>query len=164
MEVGSKTGPHSRTSREPDCSAHKQQSKQPALETTSAGKGRQQAALPSDNSVKGQQATLPAICISQRQQLPSIPSSGTWSSSGPTQPTGCIILSLSARIWSTHSFGGRKGSTCPKECRLHLSAPLSLSLRMRAWWGGGHCIVPGSGTLLYSNRWTRDERQLHINV
>ena len=33
---------------------------------------------------------------------------------------------------------------------------------MEGW--GGHCIVPGSGTALYSNLWTKDERQLHINV
>ena len=33
---------------------------------------------------------------------------------------------------------------------------------MDGW--GSHCIVCGSGTALYSKLWTREERQLHINV
>ena len=33
---------------------------------------------------------------------------------------------------------------------------------MERW--GGHCIVPGSGTALFSNLLTIDEWQLHINV
>ena len=28
----------------------------------------------------------------------------------------------------------------------------------------GHCIVPGSGTALYSDLWTKDDGHLHINV
>ena len=33
---------------------------------------------------------------------------------------------------------------------------------MEGW--GGHCIEPGSGTALYSDLWTREKHQLHINV
>ena len=33
---------------------------------------------------------------------------------------------------------------------------------MEGW--GGHCIVSGSGTVLYSDLWTRDRCQFHINV
>ena len=33
---------------------------------------------------------------------------------------------------------------------------------MDGW--GGHCIVPGSVMALYSDLWTWEERQLHINV
>ena len=37
---------------------------------------------------------------------------------------------LLTKIWSMHFFGGRTGSTCPRECRLCLPTPPSLSLRM----------------------------------
>ena len=33
---------------------------------------------------------------------------------------------------------------------------------MEGW--GGHCIMPGSGTVLYSSLWTREKCQLHINA
>ena len=33
---------------------------------------------------------------------------------------------------------------------------------MEGW--GSHCIVPGSGMVLFSDLWTADERQLHMNV
>ena len=33
---------------------------------------------------------------------------------------------------------------------------------MEGW--GSHCIVSGSVMALFSNLWTADERQLHINV
>ena len=29
---------------------------------------------------------------------------------------------------------------------------------------GGHCILPGSGTAVFSNLWTAEECQLHINM
>ena len=29
---------------------------------------------------------------------------------------------------------------------------------------GGHCILPGSGTALFSDLWTVDKRRLHINM
>ena len=70
--------------------------------------------------------------------------------------------SLSTRIWSMFSFGGQTGRTYPRDCRLHLPTPPSLSLWMPAW--SGHCIVPRSGTALNSDLWTADERQLHISM
>ena len=39
---------------------------------------------------------------------------------------------------------------------------VTTDVSMEGW--GGHCIVPRSVTVLYSDLWTRDECQLHINV
>ena len=39
---------------------------------------------------------------------------------------------------------------------------ITMDVSMEGW--GGHCIVPESGTALYSDLWTRDKCQLHINV
>ena len=90
------------------------------------------------------------------------PSSGTWSSVGPTQPTGCVTQS--ARIWSMQSFGCQTGGTCLRECSLCLPNTITITMDASMEGCGGHCIVPGLGTVLYSDLWTRDESQLHINV
>ena len=37
-----------------------------------------------------------------------------------------------------------------------------MDVNMEGW--GGHCIVPGSGTALYSELWTKDKCQLHVNM
>ena len=39
---------------------------------------------------------------------------------------------------------------------------ITMDASMEGW--GGHCIVPGSGPAIYSDLWTKDECQLHINV
>ena len=39
---------------------------------------------------------------------------------------------------------------------------ITMDASMEGW--DGHCIVPGSGMALFSDLWTADEHQLHINV
>ena len=39
---------------------------------------------------------------------------------------------------------------------------ITMDASMEGW--GGHCLMPGSGTALYSGLWIREECQLHINV
>ena len=39
---------------------------------------------------------------------------------------------------------------------------ITTDARMEGW--GAHCIVPGSGMVLFSDLWTADECQLNINV
>ena len=45
---------------------------------------------------------------------------------------------------------------------IFLTITITMDASMEGW--GGHCIVPGSGTALFSDLWTADKHQLHINV
>ena len=56
-----------------------------------------------------------------------------------------------------YSFGDQIGSTCPREMPFMLpntTITITMDASMEVW--GGHCIVPWSGTALYSDLWTRD--------